>query len=122
MSIFSKKGNVIFGLVTRWYAIGYAIKVLIINAETRFRDFLHIWKGWHEKNQKKIYRGGIGNGGKAENRVPMFFLVVGIFGKYFCKPFGIFAGVFGRFLARSFCGVFGGFLSLGVFVGFLLVC
>ena len=88
-------GYAILVLGTRWYAIGYAIKMLIINAVTRFRDFLLYLKGWHEKKQKKYIVGEVGNASKWCNRVPKVF--VGFLAE----------GVFGRFLAGSFCGVFG---------------
>jgi hypothetical protein len=92
--IFEVFGYAILGLGTRLVRDWYAIKVLIINAVTRFRDFLLYLKGWHEKKQKKYIVGEVGNASKWCNRVPKVF--VGFLAE----------GVFGRFLARSFCGVF----------------
>jgi len=103
-------GYAIFDLGTSWYAIGYAIKVLIINAVTRFRDFLLYLKGWHEKKQKKYIVGEVGKASKWCNRVPKVFvgfLAVGDFWR--CWEF-LAVGSFWpswEFLAvGSFCGVF----------------
>jgi hypothetical protein len=97
-------GNAIFGLVTRWYAIGYAIKVLIINSVTRFLDFLYIFIGWHEKNKKNIYMGEYRKVLKSRNRVTESFCRLKVFGRFlsvgsFCEVFG--NGVFGRFLVNQ---------------------
>jgi hypothetical protein len=93
-------GYAIFGLGTSWYAIGYVIKVLIINAVTRFRDFLLYLKGWHEKNEKKYVVGEVGKASKWCNRVPKVF--VGFLAE------GVFVEV-GSFWRL---GIFGGFLAL----------
>lgn len=101
--IFRQKGNAILGQVTRLVRDWYAIKVLIMNAVTRFRDFSLFWKGWHEKNKKKIYMGEYRKGVKSCNRVPESFWKK-IFQK---KVGGIFCWIFWRiFVYRSFCGVF----------------
>lgn len=93
--IFRVFGYAILGLGTRLVRDWYAIKVLIIKSVTRLHDFSLFWKGWQEKNEKKIYIGEVGKASKWYNRVP----------ESFCGVFG--AGVFVRFLAESFCGVFG---------------
>ena len=66
-------GKEILGLGSRLVNDWYAIKVLIINAETRFRDFSLFWKGSVKKNEKKIYIGEYRKGVKSCNRVPKIF-------------------------------------------------
>jgi hypothetical protein len=70
--IFRGFGYAIFGLGTSLVRDWYAIKVLIMRAVTRLRDFFYILRWSEEKTQKNIGV-GVGKGRFWCNRVPEVF-------------------------------------------------
>jgi len=107
--IFRGFGYAIFGLGTSLVRDWYAIKVLIMRAVTRLRDFFYILRWSEEKTQKNIGV-GVGKGRFWCNRVPEVFWrkflvkfmqnLMGFLAGFWWGFWQIFGGVFGRFLAN----------------------